>query len=252
MDNSIKFTCTKLEGTGKKGILKPDADGYYELILGALNVYNSAGMYYVYEGAKELFESSSQLMRRVKRGALRSENGHPTRLPNESFDDFVNRYIEINPKNVCAHISELWLNFKDVKGNDGKPIIAIMGKVCPSGPLGPMLEKSLNNTKENVCFSIRSFTADWIENGIIKRELKNVITFDYVNEPGIYIAEKYNSPALESLSETRISKNQMVRALSKESSSMAMESAGMNASELFTSLGWSLPDNEKPIFTSWK
>jgi hypothetical protein len=102
-----------------------------------------------------------------------------------------------------------------------------------------------------VCFSIRSLTYDYPQGGIIHRILKNVITFDYVNEPGIHIAEKYKAMALESLYEKSVTPEQMYRALNKPVAQLAMESSAMTADELFKSLGWSLPGNEKPVFSRW-
>lgn len=250
-NGTVRFTCTALSGTGKEGILKPDANGYYKMAIGGLNIINSAGMYYEYEGAKELFEQSSQLMRRVKRGALRSELGHPQRRPGESMDDFVNRYITINEANTCAHIAEISLNFKDYKDRNGKPIIAIIGDVCPSGPHGEQLRKSFDNPKENVCFSIRAFTYDYPVRGVMHRILKNVITFDNVVEPGLWLANKFDSPALESLLDKSVTKEQLTHAIQTPMASVAMESAGMNAAELFKSLNWSLPAGETPIFNKW-
>lgn len=249
--STIKFTCTSLQGTPKKGVLTPDQDGYYVMPVGGLNILNSAGQWYDYEGAKALFEGSSQLMRRVKRGALRGEVGHPQPLPGQSEDDYVMRILTIDEKNVCAHFAELFLNFNDFKGDDGKPIIAIMAKVAPSGPFGPMLKKAFDNTKENVCFSIRAFTSDNYVKGRYTRVLKNVVTFDYVNEPGIHIAEKFKSPALESLTDRVITKNQMQRAVLSNSAGIAKESFLLTADELFASLGWSMESSDKPKFSNW-
>lgn len=247
----IKFTCTSLEATNKKGVLPPDENGYRELPIGGLNILNSAGQWYDFNGAKELFESSSQLMRRVKRGALRGEVGHPQKQHGQSDDDYMMRILTIDERNVCAHFAEIYLNFDDFKGVDGKPIIAIMGKVAPSGPFANMLERALNNPKENVCFSIRSFTQDTYRNNRYERVLKNVITFDYVNEPGIHIAEKFKSPALESRFEKVVTENQMKRAITNCSSNIATESIALSPSELFSSLGWSFEDN-KPAISRWK
>ncbi len=250
--NEIKFVCTKLQGTGKTGVLKPDEDGYYTTVVGALNVLNSAGMYYVLEQARDLFENqSSSFQRRVKRGACRGEVDHPQRRPGESMDEFVNRYCSIDPKNTCCHFSEFWLDFKSqLKGPDGKPVIAIMAKVAPSGVHGDMLRRQFENGKENVCFSIRSFTDDYIDRGLVKRIIKNIITFDYVNEPGINVAEKYNSTALESL-DVRVTETQMRRAMQSASSFGATESVMLNADELFSSFGWSLPRGAESIFNKW-
>ncbi len=248
---AVKFSCTTFKGSPKKGILKPDSNGYFDLPVGGLNVLNSAGQWYDYNGARELFEESSQLMRRVKRGALRGEVGHPQPLPGQSEDDYLLRILTIDERNVCAHFSELYLDTQNFKGEDSSPIIAIMAKVTPSGPFGPMLEKKLNNSQENVCFSIRAFTSDSYVKGRYTRVLKNVVTFDYVNEPGIHIAEKFKSPAIESINEKMITKNQLQRAVLSNSAGIAKESFLLTADELFTSLGWSLESNSKPLFSKW-
>jgi hypothetical protein len=249
--STIKFTCTSFDSNQKKGVLKPDENGYYELPVGGLNVLNSAGQWYDYDGAKSLFESSSQLMRRVKRGALRGEVGHPAPKPGQSEDEYAMRILTIDEKNVCAHFAELYLNFNDYKSDDGKPIIAIMAKVAPSGPYAAMLQSSLDNPRENVCFSIRAFTADYYERNRYMRVLKNVVTFDYVNEPGIHIAEKFKSPSLESRLDKVVTRNQMQRAILTNSAGLAKESFTLTPDELFASLGWSTQQNNGPAFAKW-
>lgn len=175
---TVKFGSTALAGTNKTGIIPKDADGYRTMIVGGLNIFNSAGQWYSYDGAKALFESSSQFMRRVSRNALRGELGHPRQEKGQSFDDYVQRILEIRETNVCVHFKEIFLDFNSVKDANGRAVVAIMAKLIPSGPHGPALEKSLENKDENVCFSIRSFTKDYYDRGIEIRELKNIVTFD--------------------------------------------------------------------------
>lgn len=250
--NAVKFSCTSLNGTNKTGNLPKDSDNYYEMVVGGLNMFNSAGQWYSYEGAKSLFESSSQFMRRIQRGALRGEVGHPRQDKGQSFDEYVNRIMEIRETNVCVQFKEIFLDFNKIKDANGKAIVAIMAKLTPSGPFGPMLEKSLNNKNENVCFSIRSFTKDYYDRGIVVRDLKNIITFDLVNEPGIHIAEKYKSPSLENLSETYLTQQQIERALiPSPSRGVASESSVATAKALFDSMGWKLPENVTPAFCKW-
>src|ERR1700676_1021605 len=122
MVNSVRFGFTVLAGTGKAGILKPDAEGYYETVLGALNVFNSAGDWYPYEPAKALFENSSQLMRRLGRGALRAEYGHPRMLPGQDRNSFAQRLLSIFEDRVCGHFKEIRLDFDNVKDKAGKPV----------------------------------------------------------------------------------------------------------------------------------
>ena len=249
--SSVRFTCTALAGTNKVGNLSVDSDGYRTMVIGGLNMFNSAGQWYDYEGAKNLFEDSSQFMRRVKRGSLRGEVGHPKQEKGQSFDDYVSRVLEIRESNVCVHFKEIYLDFNKMKDGSGKPVIAIMAKLMPSGPYGAQLEKSLNNKNENVCFSIRSFTRDYYNKGVYVRELKNIVTFDAVNEPGISIANKFDNPSLESNSETIVTRGQIERAVSKKQTSVGTESALMTAGDLFTSLGWDVPKDAKPPFGMW-
>jgi hypothetical protein len=251
---TIRFSCTQLQPSNKKGILKPNADGYYTMPVGGLNVFNSAGHFYTANGAKSLFENSSQLMRRVKRGALRGEVGHPKQLPGQDEDDFLLRILSIEEKNVCAHFSELWLDFDNYKDKNGKPMVAIMALVAPSGPMGDFLQKQLDNSKENVCFSIRSLTEDRMRGGIYERTLRTVVTFDYVNEPGIHIAEKFKSTALENQlvdMGSVITQRKLARTLQNASrTAHALESMTISPDELFKSLGWSL-ESEVPASLRW-
>lgn len=249
--SSVRFACTALAGTNKAGELPKDADGYVTMVVGGLNMFNSAGQWYTYEGAKALFEQSSQFMRRVKRGALRGEVGHPRQEQGQAFDDFVGRVLEIRETNVCVHFKEIFLDFSRMKDAAGKPVIAIMAKLIPSGPHGDFLAKALANKNENVCFSIRSFTRDFMDRGVYTRELKNIVTFDYVNEPGISIAEKYKAPSLESRVDSLVTRGQIERAVAKGPSGLGNESALMTAGDLFKAFNWEVPKGTPPAFANW-
>jgi hypothetical protein len=247
----VLFSCSTLAGTGKKGILKKDENGYYTLPVGGLNVFNSVGDFYTYEQAKDLFSSSSTFMRRVRSGALKGEYGHPKSQPGQSYESFAERVLTIEEKNICTHFSEIWLDFDNVRDKDGKKVIAIMAKLAPSGPMGDAIAKSLENPNEDVCYSIRSFTRDTYIAGVKHRALAEIVTWDYVNEPGINFARKYNSPALESLHEQTFSKKDLVRAIKHMDSGIGMESAKMTGVSLFKSLGWSFNDSDVPNYMKW-
>lgn len=251
--NSVRFTCTSLAGTNKVGNLKTDANGYYELVLGALNVFNSAGQYYVFEQAKEMFLESSALMRRVQRGVLRSECGHPKMLPGMTGDQFAHRCLSIYEDNICAHIKAVTLDMDRVKDENGRPVIAIIGWVKPSGLKAAALEGPLANPDENVCFSIRAFTDDYVERGITKRILRNIITWDFVNEPGISVAEKFKAPALEMYDHV-VSRAELERCINPRNQVVATESEAMNVHELFASMGWNTPPGSnivQPGYMNW-
>ena len=251
--DKIRFTCTRLANTGKKGIITPNADGYYDLVIGGLNMYNSAGMKYTaVKDVLDLFQNkSSSFRRKIERGALRGEVGHPKFLPGMSKDQFIDRIMTIDEKNVCCHFSEIYLDFDSFKNEDGSPIITIKGLVKPSGAQGAFLKEQLENPKENVCFSIRSFTDDYYEKGVLCRDIKNIITFDYVNEPGIHIAEKFKNPALEDLAHITLSKSDFDKSLQRQVVGIGKESASMNMQELFTSFGWTEKSKSLPSHRNW-
>jgi hypothetical protein len=255
MASSVRFVCQSLAGVNKVGNLKQDENGYWTVVIGALGAYNSAGHFYEYESAKALFESSSSLMRRVSRGSLRGEYGHPRPERGQSEAEFANRIMSIWETNTCCQFKEIWLDFESVKDEKGKPVIAIMAKVIPSGPHGPVLEKQLQNKDENVCFSIRAFTDDYMEGGIRHRVLKTVVTFDYVNEPGMSVANKYKSPALESLEEVTITRNTLNQSVKSVAGVAAMESVSISLEELFDSMNWKRENAPKrsaqPAWVGW-
>ena len=258
MTSSVLFECTSLKGTGKTGVLKPDADGRYEIVVGGLNVLNSAGEWY--SGSNEvlkLFENSGALMRRVKRGVLKGENGHPKWLPGMSENAFINRIFQIEEKNVCCLHTEFYLDFDRIKDpTTGKPIIAIISKVLPSGPLAPMMKAAFEQKYENVCFSVRGFTRNERVRGRTVRTFEEIVTFDYVTEPGIAFAEKYKSPSLERMEERTITKAQLTKiAIENERShptTVATESSCILTPQgLCRSLGWLGQESDKPHYLGW-
>ena len=252
MSSMVKFSNTRLVKSGKTGVLQRDSDLYYTHCVGGLNIFNSANEYYSHAGAKALFEESGPFMRRVQRGALRGENGHPQFVKGMTTDEFISRVMRIDESKVCVQFKEIWLDFDAIKDSDGKPVVAIMAKLTPSGPLGPMLQKSLDNPGENVCFSVRGVTNDYCERGVNIRELKNIITFDYVNEPGIHIAEKYKTPTLESIDDKFVSEAEFINAIrNPKNASVATESSREIALNICSALGWNLPKGVTPLYTKW-
>jgi len=199
-NNKIVFSSIKTTKNIKNKDLEVDADGYYTINLGALNTFNSAGAFYKLDGARQLFESSSILMRRIKNGFLKAEVGHPKKQPSMTMNDYMTRILTINPENVCAHIKEIWLeetNEKEPGSNEN--LVLIKGKVKPNGPKAEFLKELLEDSDANVAFSIRSLTKDVIINGVVVKTLSQVVTWDFVIEPGIKHATKYKTLSIESL-----------------------------------------------------
>lgn len=248
MSSVVKFTGTVYEDRNKSGILTPDSDGYYELVVGGLNTYNSAGEYYTADGAVELFENSSQFMRRVKNCALYSELGHPKKLPGMTNDQFYYRVISIEETNICGHFSEIWLDFEFGKKNpelNNPDLIAIMAKVKPAGAKAQALQLALENPKQNAAFSLRGITENKYVRGRMERRLTNLITFDHVTEPGISIADKVMAPSLESLAlpptvrevmDSVVDKEVLAKLIKSSISNVGMESNRILFNEILKSI----------------
>lgn len=226
------FGCTALVGTNKAGLLKADASGYYEVVLGALNFNNSIGQIYPEGPAQELFKQSSGFMRRVANGYCRGEYGHPKKQPGMSFQDFMHRILTIEEKSVSHHIKEVWVDKAKVL-HDGRPVIAIMGKVKPAGPYANSLQESLDNPEENVAFSIRSITDDYRVAGRIQKHLREIVCWDFVNEPGLSVANKYKCPSLESFQDDFTVDAGMLQHMADDNSSMGI---GFEARDVIKSL----------------
>ena len=200
MEGKVVFTSAKPNVDNKQ--LEKDENGYYYITLGALNVYNSAGEYYTAVGARDLFENiSSTLMRRIKSGFLKSEVGHPKFVPGMTKNDFFNRNLRIEETNVCAHIRTLELvpTEEDSGIGNGDKVILVKGWVKPSGPKGESLQKALDNPDENVAFSVRSFTKNVYKLGTNIKTIVQLITYDWVTEPGIHYATKNKTLGVESM-----------------------------------------------------
>lgn len=248
MQNVIRFTATKLVNNKKEGILTPDADGYYDLCIGALNSFNSAGEYYTLKGAEELFNSSSAFMRRIANGCLEAEVDHPATKPGMTDKEYLHRILSIEKKNVCAHIREVRLQ----PMTNANGLVLIMGKVIPAGPHAQALRSALENKHQNVCFSIRALTSDYEQGRTRYRVLKYIQTFDWVSEPGISTANKWDAPALESINDRIILLSDLESIASNQTRSiLSMEESSLSALSALESIRSAINTNTAPYYSQW-
>lgn len=253
--NRMVFSATKLPMLGKKGIIEPDADGYYELVVGGLNTHNNTGAwYYVLEGVRQLFGPGTILGRRIQNGCLRAEVNHPRQAPDETDEDFFARQLDTDLNNVCGHFKEVWLdeNFgRDHPEYKNPGLVAIMGKVKPSGLKGHVLKEALENKCENVCFSIRSLADEGYVRGKRLRILKELVAIDFVNEGGILVASKWDSPATESINESdaiEITRRMIERLTESGQMAMATESSREVISYIAER---HFKETKPPVYTKW-
>lgn len=195
---TFQFTYNPL--TDRSKVLKKLDDGWYIVNLGAVNAFNANGEYYLADNMQELItnENKSALARKLKSGLLDGEKKHPAFLPGMSKMDFFIRNLQVDEDRVShtiRNIKLVELNYKDTyKGKVGPyNMIQIVGEVKPIGKFKDELEERLSDPTLNAAFSIRSFTDNFMKDGTLYKKITNIITFDYVGEPGIKSATKYNT-----------------------------------------------------------
>lgn len=242
MQGAVEVSCQVLKGTNKAGILRKNEKGYYDMIVGALNMVNNKGEYYDAAYGRKFFDQGSDLVRMAEKGILRGEEGHPKQ---GMMDDekFVERLLTVEEKSACCHHRKLWLDFDNFRDATGRPFIGIMSSVGPSGYYGEALERDLENPEIDVNFSIRCFSMPRRQGGRIVKEMKHAVTFDHVSEPGILQATKYHTPSLEDYSTKLFTQGRVMQAArnirkapgSNESSRMGMET-------LLGAIGWEVRD----------
>lgn len=197
MSNILTFENTAKLKAGINGVSRPDANGYHQVVLGAFAIHNASGSYYP-ASVKELFTASSELMNRVNNGRLYGEWGHPKMLPGMSEREYLLKLLTMHEEQISHHIKKLELD-ESFKSPEGGTCIGVIGWVKPYGPCAEYVEQGLANPDQNMCFSLRSISADKRDASgkLIKNPVK-IVTWDGVLEPGIDVADKYHNPAMES------------------------------------------------------
>lgn len=209
MSGSIRLASTLLAGTGKEGKLAQDEHGYVWVSLGALNAFNRTNDYYTAEGVLELFHTSTELSRRIREGALWSEYGHPKFMPGMSEAEYFRRAISIYEDNICAHIAEIDIDLEFGRKNPDKGnsnMILISGRAAPKGAKGFVFQEAIDNPEQNCAFSVRCLNKKPYMNarGYREKMITKIITWDFVNDPGIQVANKHTSLSLESSANTEL------------------------------------------------
>lgn len=194
--NELIFNQTALKQPGKQGIMKPDSEGWYDVCLGALDYPNSRGETYTSDSAIAFMARDSVFRRRLEKGMLYGELGHPRRTPGQSLQEYHSRLCDIIEDNIAIVIKEVRIdpNAKDANGNR---FIAFRGKVKPFGKHKQFVIDGFNDPNINIAFSIRSFVRENYVGGKVIKSFNNIITFDVVHEGGISVASKANSASLE-------------------------------------------------------
>lgn len=210
-DSKIVFSAIKFHNPEK--VLEKDKDGYYKVILGGFNTFNQSGAFYLADNVKEIVtDKTSILARRIESGFLKGEAGHPDLTPGMSKKDFLLRNMQLDLTRISHNIKEVVLIPTNTpSGLSGKGnMIRVEGLVKPAGPYGDSLLKDLEDPSVNVAFSIRCFTMDTVIGGVTIKEVKQIVTWDWVVEPGIKLANKWDKLSLESRDICSFSLNELL------------------------------------------
>ncbi|MGK3868275.1 S80 family phage morphogenetic serine protease, partial [Enterococcus faecium] len=74
-----------------------------------------------------MFESSSDLMRRIAGGNLRGEVGHPRYQEGMSERAWFSRVNDLYEPNLCIHFNQVSLSYDSMSDKKGRPLVAVMG-----------------------------------------------------------------------------------------------------------------------------
>jgi len=191
-----------LAGSCKQGILKKLDNGYCEIILGAFAAFGNGGWLYDARTAMRYIEQDRDFLALLQSGRLRSEWGHPRRLPGMTDQDWFIRICEIMENNVSSHIRKISVSMNTVRDERGRMVVAVIGEVRPSGPHEGSFQRMLDNPDEDVNYSIRCFANKNFK--MMTKHINRIITWDSVFDPGIKVATKYKTPSLESRAVTQV------------------------------------------------
>ena len=204
LNNNFKFSCSAMptiNGHELKNI-KPDADGAYEVVVGAVGCPTRNNVIYDTESLiQAMNEPSGRFNICLRDGNLSGEYGHPV----IKTKDDLNRLMLIDEKYISHYFTKIWVDDKPIMlhGLEGYPIRA---KVVPTGPYGETLKKQLEDPHHNTAFSIRSLCLPMQgnDNRYEYRRVQIVVTFDAVHAPGFEIASKRYVGGTESFSEVNV------------------------------------------------
>lgn len=196
--NIAQYACISYPGVNQTRGMKPNADGYWDVIVGGFDLTNPAGEYFpMVDSVKRIFEDPKSLINiRLAQANLYSEYGHPSIL-GLSHSDILRRLAHIDEKNRCNFIRSITL--KSAKDDRGTEFIAVWANIIPAGPYAEPLLKSMMNPDENVAWSVRSFSRPGFYKGRAATILTDIVNYDNVTSPGVKQACQFKSATMQGL-----------------------------------------------------
>lgn len=192
--STMVFTYTRGDLLNKR--IEVDEQGWYKVNLGAINAFNAHGAFYLQDGVSELlYNPESRLAQKLENGYLIGEMEHPKLSPHMSNEEVFMTVSHINRENQSHHIKKIEIVDTGVSPGKGFPgtILQLVGWVKPCGPKGQFLKECLDDPEMNTAFSVRALTSVGRVGVTEVRKIESIITFDWVTEPGIPSANKFDT-----------------------------------------------------------
>jgi hypothetical protein len=155
-------------------IQRRNDDGSFTVLVPISGEVSANGVAYKKTDIIAHLDPSSQFMKRLQHGGVKSELGYPVRTLGQSADSYWRRSWEIAEENVCCLITYARIDRTLQKTLEAELILTIR----PVGPKGPTLEKMLADHVP-LKFAIRGFTSGKV-NELAK--LTTLVTFDVVED----------------------------------------------------------------------
>lgn len=172
---------------------KPDADGYFDVVLAAIGVPTRSGLIYEPEPFLECMQSmQSKFNIMLRDGQLYGHCDHPEVRGKED----IPKLLDVRMEKASHHIRSVFAG--PVLDNGAR---LICGKIKPFGPYKQELTENLLDPNMNTAFSLRSLCKEWVDNrdGRVHRAVKVLVTFDWVGAGGYEQAATRYAPSMESL-----------------------------------------------------
>lgn len=199
--SELVFTIDRSQLEGKQGELKPDSEGYYEILAGAYNLATTAGEIYEFTKKVQNLFVKSTMITKLKKGQLFGEKNHPAldvyRIPGRPIDEAISLWLSRLSRIDMANLAFIAKNvrFAPLPNKvDGRTVYAVY---LTLKPLCPEMLASIQDKNSNTALSVRSFVNRRYHMGEVLVETKDIVCYDWVPSGGISIATKWNSPGLE-------------------------------------------------------
>lgn len=178
-----------------------DADGYYDVALAALGVPTRAGIFYNVEPIMHcLQDRSSRFNLMLREGYLYGHRDHPIIRSKDQLDLLTDIRHEFASHHFKSVYSGPIIPAQEWNGPADAYIIA--GKIKPIGSYKNDLIENLEDPNINTTFSLRSLCREWQDrnSGVTYRDVRILVTFDWVTAPGFEHAATRYLPGNESFS----------------------------------------------------